>query len=144
MTSKWLVVIALTLAACASDDGGAGSGDDSLPKRGELSSDPTIVSAVANCSCGGEICSGGETNTHIRVRVAATDPAGLPNLGNCSGTVNGASDQDSYGGGSAGSDCYLYFQTACTPSQAFTIGLTVSNDMGGVTTASVKLTVSPD
>ncbi len=147
MTSKWLVVFAL-LGACASDDsGGSGSGDDTLPKRGELATDPTIVSAAANCGCGGEICDGtpGSANTHVRVRVAASDPMGVSNLGNCAGTLSGITDQDSYGDGSAGSDCYLYFQTptACAAGQVHTVALTVSNDTGGVTTASVKVTVAP-
>lgn len=149
MTSKWLWVVALVVAlvcACASDeDGGAGSGDDTLPKRGELATDPTIVSAVASCGCGGEICTPDSANTHVRVRVAASDPMGVSNLGNCAGTLAGITDQDSYGDGSAGSDCYLYFQTptACAAGQVHTVALTVSNDMGGVTTASVKVTVAP-
>ncbi len=145
MTSKWILVVAL-LGACASDDnGGAGSGEDTLPKRGELATDPTIVSAVASCSCSGEICDGtpGAETSHVRVRVAASDPMGVGNLGNCAGTLSGITDQDSYGDGSAGSDCYLYFQTTCMAGQVHTVALTVSNDTGGVTTASVKVTVAP-
>jgi hypothetical protein len=143
MTSRWLLAFVF-VGACASDDGGgAGDGDDTLPKRGELATDPTIVSAVANCSCGGEICSGGTENTHVRVRVAASDPEGVSNLGNCAGTLAGITDQDSYGDGSAGSDCYLYFKTACVANQSHTVALTVSNDTGGVTTASIKVTIAP-
>lgn len=142
MTSRWLFVVAL-FGACASDDnGGAGSGEDTLPKRGELASDPTIVSAVASCSCGGEICDGtpGSEASNVRVRVAASDPMGVSNLGNCAGTLEGITDQDSYGDGS---DCNLYFQTPCMAGQVHTVALTVSNDTGGVTTASVKVTVAP-
>jgi hypothetical protein len=144
MTFKWLVVLAL-VGGCASDDsGGAGDGDDTLPKRGELTTDPTIVSAVASCSCGGEICSGGDTtNAYVRVRVAASDPAGVENLGTCAGTLAGITDDDSYGGGSAGNDCYLYFKTTCAANGVHTVALTVANATGGVTTASVKVTVAP-
>src|SRR5687768_15879219 len=102
MTANWIVVLGLALAACASDDGGAGEGDDALPKRGELATDPTIVSAIATCSCAGEYCSVGEpVNTHVRVRVAASDPMGAGNLGNCAGTMADTSDQDSYGDSSS-------------------------------------------
>jgi hypothetical protein len=145
MTFKWLVVLAV-LGGCASDDnGGAGGGDDTLPKRGEMTSDPTIVSAVATCSCGadGDCQVGSPANAYVQIRVASSDPMGVANLGSCSGTLAGISDQDSYGDGSAGSDCYLYFKTTCTAGQAHTVGLTVANDTGGVTTASVKITIAP-
>lgn len=142
MANKALLVIGLGLAfaGCTSDGDGDGGGDV-LPKRGELANDPTIVSAAARCSCGGEICSGGTpTNSHVRVRVDASDPMGATNLGSCAGTVSSASDQDSYDG----AGCYLYFMStpACAIGQTLVVGLTVSNDTGGVTTASVQLTVS--
>lgn len=135
----------LVLAACADDGGtGAGSGNDTLPKRGELASDPTIVSATARCSCGGEICSGGDPGTsHVRVRVDGSDPNGASNLGTCAATLGDVMDQGSYDGSSA---CTLYFKTpaACAAGAVHTVGITVSNDTGGVTTASVKLTVAAD
>jgi hypothetical protein len=144
MTCKSLLVFSLGMAlfSCSSDGGG---GDDTLPKRGEMASDPTIVSAIASCStCGGEICVPNETEaaTYLVIRVASSDPAGVENLGTCSGTVNGITDQDEYGGGSAGSDCYLYFKSACAAGDVFTADLTVSNLMAGVTTASVKVTAA--
>jgi hypothetical protein len=148
MIRKALLVIGLgfALVACASDDdGGGGSGDDALPKRGERDTDPTIVSATARCSCGGEVCNAGDPGTsHVRVRVDASDPMGASNLGTCAGTLGGATDQDSYSDGN-NTGCYLYFKTAaaCAPGQVHTVALTVSNETAGVTTASVKLTVSP-
>jgi hypothetical protein len=141
-TTLMALGLGLVLAACADDGGtGAGSGNDTLPKRGELATDPTIVSATARCSCGGEICSGGDPGTsHVRVRVDGSDPNGVMNLGTCAGTLGDVMDQGSY----TSSVCTLYFKTpaACVVGSVHTVGLTVSNDTGGVTTASVKLTVA--
>jgi hypothetical protein len=143
-TTLLVMGFGLFLAACADDGGsmGPGDGDDTLPKRGELATDPTIVSATARCApCGGEICTGSDpANSHIRVRVDASDMGGSGNLGTCAGTLAALSDQDSYDGGS----CTLFFKTPCTAGSPVTVGLTVSNDKGGVTTASVKLTVVAD
>lgn len=140
MTSKWLVVIGLALSACASDDGGggAGAGNDTLPKRGEVSTDPTIVSATAYCSTGGD--GGSASDSYIEVKVAGSDPMGQPNLGTCAATIDSVTDQDSFG---SSSSCYLYIKSACQVGQVHTVGLTISNDTGGVTTASVKLTIAP-
>jgi hypothetical protein len=136
--------LGMVLVACADDGGGgAGSGNDTLPKRGELASDPTIVSATARCSCGGEICSGGDPGTsHVRVRVDGSDPEGVMNLGTCAGTLGEVTDQGSY----TSNVCTLYFKTPspCAAGGVHTVGITVSNDTGGVTTASVKLTVAAD
>jgi hypothetical protein len=144
-TTLLVLGLGMVLVACADDGGtGAGSGNDTLPKRGELATDPTIVSATARCSCGGEICSGGDPGTsHVRVRVDGSDPDGVSNLGSCAGTLGGVMDQGSYEGGSA---CTLYFKTPapCAAGGVHTVGITVSNDTGGVTTASVKLTVAAD
>jgi hypothetical protein len=143
-TTLLVVGLGLVLAACADDGGsmGPGSGDDTLPKRGELATDPTIVSATARCSaCASEECFGSDpANSHIRVRVDASDMGGSANLGSCAGTMAALSDQDSYEGGT----CSLFFKTPCTAGSPVTVGLTVSNDKGGVTTASVKLTVVAD
>lgn len=125
------------LLACSSD--GAGSGEDTLPKRGEMATDPTIVSAVARCSCGGLVCDVGSPQTsHISVRVNASDPMGS-NLMSCAGMIGAASDQ----GGFAG-DCRLEIMAPapCALGQTHTVDLTVANATGGVTTASVNLTVT--
>lgn len=145
--TKLLVVtvgLGLALAACASDEGGGGvgNGGDTLPKRGEMATDPTIVSATARCSCGGEVCSGGDPqNGYVSVRVDGTDPKGQGNLATCAGTLAAVSDQGTYGEGNA---CSLYFKVAtpCAVGSSVTVGLTVANDSGGVTTASVKLAIS--
>ena len=143
-TTLLVVGFGLVLAACADDGGsmGPGGGGDTLPKRGELATDPTIVSATARCSaCASEECFGGDpVNSHIRVRVDASDMGGASNLGTCAGAMAALSDQDSYEGGS----CNLFFKTPCAAGSAVTVGLTVSNDKGGVTTASVKLTIVAD
>lgn len=142
-TTLLVMGLGLVLAACADDGGGgAGDGNDTLPKKGEVATDPTIVSATARCApCGGEICSGSDpANSHVRVRVDASDMGGASNLGTCAGTMAALSDQDTYDGGS----CNLFFKTPCTAGSPVTVGLTVSNDKGGVTTASVKLTIVAD
>ena len=148
MRSLLVLCLGLAAAACASDDGGGGgggTGEDTLPKRGELASDPTIVSAAARCSsCGFTDCLGSDPmNSHVRVRIDASDPMGASNLGSCAGTLGSITDQDTYGDGNSGG-CAVYFQTPCTPGGSITVGLTVANDTGGVTTASVKLTVAPE
>jgi len=88
------------------------------------------------------VCSGGDPqNGYYSVRVDGSDPKGQSNLASCAGTLDATSDQGTYGDGT---DCYLYFKaaTTCTVGGAVTVGLTVANGTGGVTTASVKLTVS--
>lgn len=131
------LALGLSLVACGGDSGG-GSGDDSLPKRGEMAADPTIVAATA--SCNEEISIPGQPpgTPHLSVRVTASDPAGQENLGNCVGESGASSDQDSFGSGSSGS-CFLSFTVPCTVGKSYVVDLTVSNAMGGVTTASVSL-----
>lgn len=153
MSSKWLFIagLGLGLFGCASDDGGgAGGGDDTLPKRGEMASDPTIVSATAKCStCDSEECIGlpdgpPPTNDYVRVHVNASDPMGDTNLGTCAGMLSNISDEDTYSDGSGSSSaCNMFFKLACTAGQVHTVRITVANETGGVTTASVKLTVAP-
>lgn len=136
MNKGWSVMIlGLALAACADDGGVEGNGGDSLPKRGEMVTDPTIVSATARCTTGEGVGSG----PTVEVHVAASDPAGKDNLGTCAGTTGAISDQDTFGE----SGCYVYLPQACVAGEVKVVGLTVSNDKGGVTTASVKLTLSP-
>jgi hypothetical protein len=131
------LVLGLALVGCG-EDGGAGSGNDTLPKRGEMAADPTIVAATA--SCNGEIVLPGQPpgTPNLSVRVTASDPAGQDNLGNCIGETGASSDQGSFGSGSAGS-CFLDFTVACKVGTSYVVDLTVSNAMGGVTTASVSL-----
>nr|MBA3453379.1 hypothetical protein [Deltaproteobacteria bacterium] len=104
----------------------------------ELTSDPTIVAATA--SCNGEIVLPDQPpgTPHLSVRVAATDAQGQENLGNCIGETSASSDQGSFGSGSSGS-CYLDFSVACTVGKTYVVDLTVSNETGGVTTASVTV-----
>lgn len=131
------LVVGLSLIGCGGD-GGEGSGEDSLPKRGEKAADPTIVAATA--SCNGEISLPDQPpgTMHLSVRVTASDPAGQDNLGNCIGESGTSSDDGSFGSGSSGS-CFLSFTTPCTVGKAYVVDLTVSNAMGGVTTASVSV-----
>jgi hypothetical protein len=134
--NKW-VLISVLLAACGSD-----SGEDSLPKRGERATDPTIVSVTARCSCGGEICSGGSTGTsHVRVRIDATDPMGSGHLGTCAATVDGFTDQGSF---SEDDSCVAYVETTCVVGASQTVDITISNESGGVTSASVTTLIAPD
>jgi hypothetical protein len=131
------MTLVMALVACG---GGTGSGDDMLPKRGEMASDPTIVSATAHC--GPEVSDGGSADlmNYITVRIDGSDPAGASNLGSCAATLDAASDQGSYGSGSS-SACYAEMMHSCTVGMQAVIDLTVSNKTGGVTTASVSLTV---
>ncbi len=142
MNRMCMILLGVTLAACSSDAGG-NDGADTLPKRGEVATDPTIVSATARCaSCGGEICDGNSPpNSYVGVKVASSDPKGATNLGTCAGTLGNNSDQDTYGDG-RNSGCELFFKLPCAPLQVHVVDLTVSNKTGGVTSASVKLTVS--
>ncbi len=144
MRCTWHILMGLGLFGCASDDSsnGVGNGNDTLPKRGELASDPTIVSATARCSaCAYVDCFGSDPpSSHIRVRVDASDPMGASNLGTCAGALNMLSDQDGY---DDGNECNLFFKTPCMAGTLQTFGITVSNSTGGVTTASIALTIVP-
>ena len=117
----------LGAAACTGD--GAGDGDDVLPKRGELSTDPTIVSAVAHCTT--DLNNG----SIVSLRIDGSDPGGGTNLSTCAGSMGDLADQDSYNGGV----CYVGFATTCTKGEAKIVDITVANKTGGVTTASIKL-----
>ena len=132
------LVLGLALVGCS--DGGEGSGEDSLPKRGEKTTDPTIVAATATCTSE-DGAPGTPLVSRLAVRVAATDAGGQENLGNCIGETSASTDQGTFGSGSAGT-CYLEFATACTKLSPYVVDVTVSNSTGGVTTASV--TVRPD
>ena len=136
-----MIVVALAgaLSGCSSD--GAGSGADTLPKRGELVSDPTIVSATAKCSCGDGGCGSGDPRTtHVRVELSASDSMGEANLSTCAVTIGATSEQDGF----YFSTCvaYLAVTTPCAVGQVHTADIIVSNNTGGVTTASVDVTVS--
>lgn len=120
-----LLIGILALAACSSDN----SGGDTLPKRGDRDTDPTIVSASARC----------DSATSIKIQIGASDPKGLANLGTCAATIGSATQQDTFLEGS----CYLYFSMQCAGGLQLDTSITVGNATGGVTTASVQLTVTP-
>ena len=122
MTSTWVAMCLVALTACASE---REDGNDVLPKRGERATDPTILSARATCE--------GTIGTHVTVE--ATDPGGVANLGTCSISLGGATLEDTFDTGG----CYLYFEHDCSAGAATVIDLTVSNDTGGFTTASVSV-----
>ena len=125
----------LMVAACSSS---GSSGSDMLPKRGERSTDPTIVSATAHC--GGEVGTPGQLpdpNT-VTVKIAGSDPMGGANLGTCAGMIDSATDQGTF---DSSGNCYAEIRYACTAGMTKVFDLTVSNRTGGVTTASVSITV---
>jgi len=122
-------ILGLALMAC----GGESGGEDTLPKRGERSNDPTIVSASAECVVEGSALSA------IIVRVAASDPMGQDNLGTATVEIDGKSDVDGFSSGSAGTS-YNEIDTPCVKGTAYTVDITVANKTAGVTTASVSLT----
>jgi len=128
-----LVVCALALG-CGSD-GNGGDGDDSLPKRGERDTDPTIVSATMDCIIDGT----GTALTVAEIRVAASDPMGMANLGTATVTLEGMTDVDSgFSSGSANTS-YHEFTFNCARGTTYTVDIIVSNNTGGVTTASTKI-----
>ena len=116
------------VAACTG--GSSGSGDDLLPLRGDLPSDPTITAVVA--SCGGSVSS-------VTVRIGATDPGGPPNLASCRASINGAQASASWLPGL----CAPVITSACHAGGAAVVDVTVTNRTGGSTTASVTVPVGP-
>ena len=130
------IALVLMVAACGSS---GSSGSDTLPKRGERSTDPTIVSATAHC--GGQF---GTPNTPpdpntTTVEISGTDPMGGSNLGTCAGMLDAATNQATF---NTSGNCYVEIQYACTSGMTKVFDLTVSNKSGGVTSASVTLKVN--
>ena len=125
-----LLVCALALGC--GGDGNGGDGDDSLPKRGERDTDPTIVSATIDCIVEG-------TASSAEIRIAATDPMGTANLGTATVMFEGMTDVDAgFSSGSANTS-YHAFDVPCARGTTYTVDITVSNNTGGVTTASTKI-----
>ena len=120
----WMLLL---LGACTGEGDGGG---DTLPKRGERMTDPTIVSATASCE------SGSGATKDVGVQVNATDPGGAMNLKSCSATIAGVTEES--GIGEFG--CSLLVHRPCTVGETFVVDLLVANDTGGFTDASVKLT----
>jgi len=124
--TKGLCILVL-LGACA---GNRDEGSDTLPKRGERMTDPTIVSAAASCE------SGEHATKDIGVSVNASDPGGEMNLKSCAATIAGVTVESLIGE----FGCHVLVARPCTPGQTFVIDLLVANDTGGFTEASVTLT----
>jgi hypothetical protein len=124
-----LVFIGLSLVACSD----SGDGLDTLPKRGERTTDPTIVSAAAGCS--GELMFKG-----LVVRIDATDST-PSNLGTCAAAFEGATAMGTFV--ETTSRCLAQLVRDCVVGTDYVVDLTISNKTGGVTTASVKLRAIP-
>jgi hypothetical protein len=129
-----MLVLGLSVAAACggNGDGGGDSSLDTLPKRGERATDPTIVSAAARCS--GELMFKG-----LVVQIDASDPA-PSNLGSCA-VMNG--DKMGQGIFSQNVRCAVSFAQDCVVDADYVVDLTVSNKSAGITVASVKLHASP-
>jgi hypothetical protein len=121
-----VLVIVAVIVGCGGDD--TGGGNDTLPKRGAAASDPTIVSATAECNGGTD------------VRISASDPMGEANLGTCSVTIGGGTEQNTF---SAGVCTVSIGESGCVPGPTV-VAITVSNKTAGVTTASVTVTITPE
>jgi hypothetical protein len=121
-------VLGVALAACGSGTGKDTDADDTLPKRGELSTDPTIVAATALCE--GELMFKGLT-----VIISASDPMGAANLGACAATNEDTTHQSIF----EGSRCVVDLTPTCVVGTEYAVDITVSNLTAGVTTASVKV-----
>lgn len=122
------VGLGIVLAACSDDDGGQ-IGEDTLPKRGELSTDPTIVAATADCE--GDLGFKG-----LVITVSASDPMGQENLSTCAGTVDDTTGQSSFAGRAF---CPVQLMPMCEIGTDYDVVLTVANKTGGVTTAIISL-----
>lgn len=123
------LVFCVALSACGGDDG-TGDTDDTLPKRGERDTDPTIVAVTAGCEF---------TVSQLKISVSAADPAGVSNLASCAVMVANQGDANTdFDAGD--STCYLYLPGgSCTVGMTYKLDLTVSNKTAGVTTASVTV-----
>ena len=127
--TKWLCGL-VVLAACMS--GREDEGNDVLPKRGERMTDPTILSAIVQC----EASTG--TLLEVGIRVSASDPGGVSNLGTCTGTIAGIEGGATFGEGG----CAAHVKRPCTVGQAFVVTVLVANKTGGFTEASVARTAT--
>jgi hypothetical protein len=121
-------VLGVALAACGSGTGKDADEVDPLPKRGERSTDPTIVTATAGCD--GEFMFKG-----LVVYIAASDPMGVANLGTCVASF----EDNTHQSGFDGSRCVIDLAPECVPGTEYVVDITASNLTGGVTTASVKV-----
>lgn len=118
----------LSMLFVACSDGGGGGSVDTLPKRGERATDPTIVSASASCE--GELMFKG-----LVVVIDATDPTAA-NLGTCAATADAIVAQGMF---SMGGRCLAELSHDCAIGTDYVVDLTIANKTGGVTTASVKV-----
>lgn len=132
------LLMAMMATACASDESPAGAGDDVLPMRGERTGDPTIVSAVASCEGRIVLPDSPPSTPNLEIEVDGSDPTGESKLGHCAVTIGSVTNQDSFYDGS----CDVAFSSIpCEHGKSHVVGITISNEAGGVTTASVTLTV---
>jgi hypothetical protein len=118
------------VAACGSS--GSESSLDTLPKRGERSTDPTIVSATAGCS--GDLMFKG-----LVIQIDASDPTPM-NLGSCAGMSGAGMKQGIF---LSSGRCILEFEQECVVGTDYVVDLTISNKTAGITVASVKLHAGP-
>jgi hypothetical protein len=132
MRTKRLVFLALCTVAGCSNGGGTDNSLDALPKRGERTTDPTIVSATAGCS--GELMFKG-----LVIQVDASDPA-PSNLGSCAAMFGTDMGQGQF---VASGRCIVELGPDCTVGTDYVVDLTIGNKTGGVTVATVKLHAGP-
>jgi len=133
MRAATTVIFGLGLLGCAVDER-EGGGKDTLPKRGVVATDPTIIAATATC---GASSSGFDS---VGISVTASDMGGNTNLGTCQVKIAGASEVGEFN--SSNGTCYAIFEnTACNASSSFIVDLVIANESGGFTTAS--LTIRP-
>src|SRR5687767_867371 len=81
-------MIVAGMMGCGGGDDTSG-GMDTLPKRGATASDPTIVSATAEC----------EYRGGTAVRIGGSDPMGDANLGTCSVMIGATTEQTTFSAG---------------------------------------------
>jgi hypothetical protein len=123
--TQWLF-LSLSVVGCTDDS--KGSALDTLPKRGERATDPTIVSAVATCT--GELMFKG-----LVVLIDASDPASA-NLGTCAATSDVTTAQGTF---TTSGRCEVDLVRECVVGTDYVVDLTISNKTGGVTTATIKV-----
>lgn len=120
----------LSFLACSAGACGGETADqvDSLPKRGDQASDPTILDVKAYADPDERV-----------IGISASDPGGSGNLAGCEVTANGVERVGTF----SNALCYVMGPgpDAWQIGKSYVIEVLVSNGTGGFTMATVKVAV---
>ncbi len=121
--------LTLSLMLCGAVACGGGADDvDTLPKRGDLVTDPTILDVKIYA----------DTDERV-VAISASDPGGSSNLAGCEVTANGVERVGTFS--SAGCLVARDLSDGWQLGQSYVIEVLVSNGTGGFTMATVRAAV---